>query len=29
VTRELLNIAAAYGMNLWNRAIFDALEKKT
>jgi putative ATP-binding cassette transporter len=24
----LLNIAAAYGMNLWNRAIFDALEKK-
>ena len=24
----LLNIAASYGMNLWNRAIFDALEKK-
>ena len=24
----LLNIAAAYGMNFWNRAIFDALEKK-
>ena len=24
----LLNVAAAYGMNLWNRAIFDALEKK-
>ena len=23
-----LNIAASYGMNLWNRAIFDALEKK-
>jgi putative ATP-binding cassette transporter len=24
----LLNIAASYGMNLWNRAIFDALDKK-
>jgi vitamin B12/bleomycin/antimicrobial peptide transport system ATP-binding/permease protein len=24
----LLNIAASYGMNLWNRAIFDGLEKK-
>ena len=24
----LLNIAASYAMNLWNRAIFDALEKK-
>jgi vitamin B12/bleomycin/antimicrobial peptide transport system ATP-binding/permease protein len=24
----ILNIAASYGMNLWNRAIFDALEKK-
>lgn len=24
----LFNIAAAYGMNLWNRAIFDALERK-
>src|SRR3977135_4068303 len=24
----LLNIAASYGMNLWNRAIFDALERK-
>ena len=23
----LLNLAAAYGMNVWNRAIFDALEK--
>jgi putative ATP-binding cassette transporter len=23
-----LNVAASYGMNLWNRAIFDALEKK-
>jgi putative ATP-binding cassette transporter len=23
----LLNLAAAYGMNIWNRAIFDALEK--
>src|SRR3954452_7204832 len=23
----VLNLAAAYGMNLWNRAIFDALEK--
>jgi putative ATP-binding cassette transporter len=24
----LLNIAASYGMNLWNRAIFDALQNK-
>jgi putative ATP-binding cassette transporter len=24
----LLNLAAAYGMNIWNRAIFDALEKR-
>jgi putative ATP-binding cassette transporter len=24
----LLNIAASYGMNLWNRAIFDALQSK-
>jgi vitamin B12/bleomycin/antimicrobial peptide transport system ATP-binding/permease protein len=24
----LLNIAAAYGMNLWNRAMFDALQNK-
>ena len=24
----LLNLAAAYGMNVWNRAIFDALEKR-
>jgi len=24
----LLNLAASYGMNLWNRAIFDALEMK-
>jgi putative ATP-binding cassette transporter len=24
----LLNLAAAYAMNLWNRGIFDALEKK-
>jgi len=24
----LLGLAAAYGMNLWNRAIFDALEKR-
>src|ERR1043165_678945 len=24
----VLNIVASYGMNLWNRAIFDALEKK-
>jgi putative ATP-binding cassette transporter len=24
----LLNLVASYGMNLWNRAIFDALEKK-
>jgi putative ATP-binding cassette transporter len=24
----LLNIAAAYAMNVWNRSIFDALEKK-
>jgi vitamin B12/bleomycin/antimicrobial peptide transport system ATP-binding/permease protein len=24
----LLNLAASYGMNLWNRAIFDALEKR-
>jgi putative ATP-binding cassette transporter len=24
----LLNIGAAYAMNLWNRSIFDALEKK-
>src|ERR1700730_333466 len=24
----LLNITASYGMNLWNRAIFDALEEK-
>src|SRR5688572_17780605 len=24
----LFNIAASYGMNLWNRAIFDALERK-
>jgi putative ATP-binding cassette transporter len=24
----LLNIAASYGMNLWNRAIFDALQGK-
>ena len=23
----LLNLAASYGMNIWNRAIFDALEK--
>ena len=23
----LFNLAASYGMNLWNRAIFDALEK--
>src|SRR6476619_4841403 len=22
-----LNLAASYGMNIWNRAIFDALEK--
>jgi putative ATP-binding cassette transporter len=24
----LLNVAASYGMNLWNRAIFDALETR-
>lgn len=24
----VLNLAAAYGMNVWNRAIFDALEKR-
>jgi len=24
----LLNLAASFGMNLWNRTIFDALEKK-
>jgi ABC transporter transmembrane region 2 len=24
----ILNVAASYAMNLWNRAIFDALEKK-
>src|ERR1700736_2467779 len=24
----ILNIAASYGMNLWNRAIFDALQNK-
>ena len=24
----LLNLAAAYAMNQWNRSIFDALEKK-
>jgi vitamin B12/bleomycin/antimicrobial peptide transport system ATP-binding/permease protein len=24
----LLNLAAAYGMNVWNRAIFDALENR-
>ena len=24
----LLNLAASYGMNVWNRAIFDALEKR-
>jgi len=24
----VLNIAASFGMNLWNRSIFDALEKK-
>ena len=24
----LLNLAASYGMNLWNRGIFDALEKR-
>ena len=24
----LLNITASYGMNLWNRAIFDALQNK-
>jgi vitamin B12/bleomycin/antimicrobial peptide transport system ATP-binding/permease protein len=24
----LLNLAASFGMNLWNRAIFDALEKR-
>ena len=24
----LLSLAASYGMNLWNRAIFDALEKR-
>src|SRR5881296_919156 len=24
----LLNLAAAYGMNVWNREIFDALEKR-
>jgi putative ATP-binding cassette transporter len=24
----VLNVTASYGMNLWNRAIFDALEKK-
>ena len=23
-----LSLAAAYGMNLWNRAIFDALERR-
>ena len=23
-----LALAAAYGMNLWNRAIFDALERR-
>ena len=24
----LLNLATAYGMNLWNREVFDALEKR-
>jgi putative ATP-binding cassette transporter len=24
----LLSLAASYGMNLWNRAIFDALERR-
>jgi ABC-type uncharacterized transport system fused permease/ATPase subunit len=24
----LLNLATSYGMNLWNREIFDALEKR-
>ena len=24
----LLNLASAYGMNIWNRAIFDALEQR-
>ena len=24
----LLNLAASYGMNIWNRAIFDALERR-
>src|SRR5437016_5303781 len=24
----LLNLAASYGMNLWNRAIFDALQNR-
>jgi putative ATP-binding cassette transporter len=24
----LLNLAVSYGMNIWNRAIFDALEKR-
>ena len=24
----LLNLAASYAMNRWNRSIFDALEKK-
>ncbi len=28
LTIILLNVAAAYAMNLWNRGIFDALEKK-
>src|SRR5689334_5989518 len=24
----LVNVATAYGMNLWNRAIFDSLDRK-
>jgi vitamin B12/bleomycin/antimicrobial peptide transport system ATP-binding/permease protein len=28
LTLVLLNLAAQYGVNLWNRVIFDALEKK-
>ena len=24
----ILNLAASYGMNIWNRAIFDALEQR-
>ena len=24
----LLSLAASYGMNIWNRAIFDALERR-